>query len=384
MTATSLSVPPFLCPTRVHAGGKLASVLPDLLDGASWALITSDFWRDLASSHALDSMPTQPAAVLAEVTPNPTVSEVIRLAGALPEVDVLVAVGGGSVIDAAKGAAGLNAIDGDPELFLNHLTGDAALPEGFNPQPVIAVPTTSGTGSEITRWATIWGEDCAKYSLSHPALFPRDAIMVPGLCVSMPRELTLYSGLDALSHAMESVWNARHSPLTDVLAATAIGILRADLKRVLDSPDDLELRARVQTAALLAGLVMSTTQTALAHSISYPLTARFGMPHGFACAFTLPEVARFIGNQHPDRIAVIAEAFGCPGRDLPAEMDHWFLELGLPEYLEQYARPKDIGGLECEFINPSRAANALRQADNETARDIARRSLERLSVGQSS
>ena len=81
---------------------------------------------------------------------------------------------------------------------------------------------------------------------------------------------------------------------------------------------------------------------------------------------------------------LIAEAFGCPGRDLPAEMEHWFLELGLPEYLEQYARPKDIGGLECDFINPSRAANNLRQADNETARDIARRSLERLTGGQSS
>src|SRR6185503_20426788 len=116
-----------------------------------------------------------------------------------------------------------------------------ALPASMAPRPLIAIPTTSGTGSEVTRWATIWGDDGIKFSLTDERLYPSHAILDPALCVSMPREATLASGLDALSHAMEAVWNNNHALLTDAFASAAIGALRRALGGVLREPGDQRL-----------------------------------------------------------------------------------------------------------------------------------------------
>ncbi|MEE1550911.1 MAG: iron-containing alcohol dehydrogenase, partial [Nitrospinaceae bacterium] len=237
---------------------------------------------------------------------------------------------------------------------------------------------TSGTGSEVTKWASIWGDDGAKFSLTHPALFPKNAILDPGLCTSMPRELTLYSALDTLSHAMESIWNVKHTSVSDAFATMAIRMVKGRLIEVLENPGDKKLRSQLQTAALFGGMAMSMTQTAIAHAISYPLTSHLGLPHGFACGFTLPEVARFIGERHPQRISLIAEAFGCRNDDLTKNMVLWFRSLGVADSIQRFALPEDIENLDCSFINPSRSNNTLRAVDNEIARRIAVRALEQL------
>jgi alcohol dehydrogenase len=367
--------PAFSCPTRVFSGSSLAKLLPSLLAGRRWSLITTDGWLSRGVA-ALVGDASTPISLVGGVPVNPKMSDVVRLASQVPNVELLVAVGGGSVIDAAKGMIALKALRGDRELIQRHLCDSAPLPDDLHPLPLIAVPTTTGTGSEVTRWATIWGEDMSKYSLVHPELCPTYAILAPELCLSMPAEVTLASGLDAASHAMESVWNCRHTPTTDVLANASLKIMRADLVRALRSPQNLEIRRSVQQASLLAGMAMGTTQTALAHSISYPFTGRFGLPHGLACSFTLPEVARFNLQESPERLRPIADAFDVVPRHLPDAIASWLTGLGIGRFVARYLRPGFIEAIGSNLINPARAGNNIRIADGNAALGIVRRSLQ--------
>ena len=369
---------PFFVPTRVIEGKEFDQALRELLGGRRWSLITSPGWRTHGTVARVNSVCGEPVHVFTEVTENPTVSTITRVAGYLTDVEVVVALGGGSVIDAVKGAVALVALNGNMDLFLDHLREGLALPESLAPEPIIAIPTTSGTGSEVTRWGTIWGEDGIKHSVMHNNLAPRHAIIDPALTVSMSRDLTIATALDALSHSMESVWNKRHSALTDAIATQAIRLLRENLNTVLLAPNNIVLRRRIQTAALLAGLAMGTTQTALAHSISYPFTSRYGVPHGLACSFTLPEVAQFNMKTKPSRLAPIADGLACTSAEVPKVLEAWFESLDLATMLFSYVSPEAIDELGDNEVTRARAANNIREIDGSAARDLARRALYRL------
>jgi alcohol dehydrogenase class IV len=294
----------------------------------------------------------------------------------LPDYDMIIAVGGGSVLDAAKGLSALRALDGDAGRLRANVVDGEALPDSLNCVPIIAVPTTSGTGSEVTRWGTLWGK--AKYSIAHPALYPKAAVLDPRLCVSMPEEVTLCSGLDALSHAMEAVWNRHNTPASDFAAVMAIRTLKNTLKAVMENPTSLELRQQIQVGALYAGYAMGTTQTALSHSISYPFTVEFGLPHGFACSFTLGEVARYNIVEDEARMSLIADAFGCPLGALGDAISVWIKSLGVSEFLKKYIGVDAAERFSDDLINPARAANNLRSVDGATARGLVQSSLQAL------
>ncbi len=369
---------PIYCPVRIVEGHEFDEAVESILEGRSWTLVTSRGWVERGALDRLASRSGTPRAVVDQVAANPKIQDVIRLAGILGDGDAIVALGGGSVIDAAKGMAALAAVGGREEILMDHLRDGVALPDSMTPSPIIAVPTTSGTGSEVTRWGTIWGDDAVKHSVTDPKLYPSHAVLDPALCVSMPRELTLATALDSLSHAMEAVWNRRHTDGTDALAETAIRIVRESLDAALGSPDDIDLRERLQTAAMIAGLAMGTTQTALAHSISYPFTARYEMPHGIACSFTLAEVARFNGEAEPERLRPIAKALDCGVGDLPDALQTWFNELGVGEQVLRYVTPSVTDELGDNLITRARAANNIRDVDGATARQLARTALDNL------
>ncbi|NQU61385.1 MAG: phosphonoacetaldehyde reductase [Rhodospirillales bacterium] len=366
---------PFHCPTVVAQGQDFDEALAGLLDGKSWVLVTSAGWLMRGAVGKIQNRCGPPRALLANVCSNPDVPTVVGLADELPDVDTVVALGGGSVIDAAKGAVALKALSNNLRPFMTHLRDGEPLPDSFAPIPIIAVPTTSGTGSEVTCWGTIWGEDRIKHSVSHTSLYPSNAVLDPALCVSMPGNLTLATGLDALSHAMESVWNRRHTEVTDALAEKAIRTLRRHLLAAMREPNDIVLRSRVQIASLLSGLTMGTTQTAAAHSISYPFTAHFDVPHGLACSFTLPEIARYNMKDDPSRLLPIAEGLECSVDEIPEHLEKWFGELGVGPLLAAYVTPDVADTLEGNLITRSRAANNIRSVDEEAARRIARLAL---------
>jgi phosphonate metabolism-associated iron-containing alcohol dehydrogenase len=284
-------------PVDVRFGAGAFSDVPKLLAGRAYALVTYDepLFHDLRKQ--LESAAGPACLVIDDVRPNPDCAHLgeqcARFSLLRRPPEVIVALGGGSVIDSAKVFA---AAEGEFERVLNFLqTGAGA--EALGTTALIAVPTTAGTGSEVTSWATVWDSATGKkYSLARPSLYPRFAVIDPSLMLGKPRQLTVSTGLDALSHALESLWNVNANPVSKTYAVAAAREIMAVLPAVADDLANLELRARMATAALLAGLAFSNTKTAIAHSVSYPITLRHNVPHGIACSFSLPIIVQSVAD----------------------------------------------------------------------------------------
>ena len=226
--------------------------------------------------------------VLDESIANPDVHLVREILDDINKPDLIVAIGGGSSIDLGKAISALYEYKDEDVLDLlknkNYLNN-------ANSIPLIAVPTTAGTGSECTKWATIWDFDNSKkYSIDANYLYPKESWLVPELTITMDMKMTLATGLDALAHAMESYWSVPSNSYTRVLARDSIKIIHEYLPLVLNDLDNLEYRQKMLMGSFFAGLAFSNTRTTACHSISYPLTMMFGINHGFAAAITLFEV----------------------------------------------------------------------------------------------
>ena len=313
-----------------------------------------------------------------DVEPNPTISSCTQANDALRDLraDVLIALGGGSSIDTAKAVAAQRAGGASDGWLAAHLRQKAPFPDPFAPPAIIAVPTTAGTGSEVTMWGTIWDDRTAgKHSISHPALYPERALVDPLLGLSVPRETTVASALDALSHAMESIWNRGCNPVSDALAMRAISIIPRVLPRAVEAPDDVDARTALASAALVAGMAIASTRTALAHSISYPLTAELGVPHGIACSFTLPELLRSVDGERPDRSALVLTALGVGSADEANEQLRQLLaSVGSDDVLRRHV--PDVTALRqirSGFIAPGRAENFVLDVDQAWAEALVER-----------
>ena len=204
-------------------------------------------------------------------------------------IDLIIAIGGGSVIDTAKVVrmAIYKNIFKIEKLFNNKNENINNIPE------LIVIPTTHGTGSELTMWATVWDKkNKLKKSLSEPLNYPDIAMYDINLVNTLPNKVALISTLDALSHAFESIWNKNANPISSNYAIEAIFTI---VKNIHCFSGDINANNREDLirASMLAGLAFSNTKTAAAHSISYPLTAIYNIPHGIACSITLRELCNF-------------------------------------------------------------------------------------------
>ncbi|MBM4441165.1 MAG: iron-containing alcohol dehydrogenase [Candidatus Rokubacteria bacterium] len=365
----------FRNPVAVHTRGEAVETLRDVLAGRPYVLVTSAGWVRRGLVERIGKACGDPAHMFAHVRENPTLEALAALAPDLSPLRgggaVIVALGGGSVMDAAKSLAVALGDGGDVATVDACARTGAPLPVALVPVPIVCLPTTAGTGSEVTSTATLWdGATGAKYSLADARLYPEAAVLDPELTASAPPALTLAAGLDAFSHALESIWNVRHNALSDGLAMAAVTRIRRALPGAVRAPD-MAARAELQTAALFAGLAISATRTALAHSISYPLTGRFGLRHGLACSFTLAEVAAYNVATRPDRIALIAEAFGAPSPEaLPGALRVWLHGLGVYDEVRRVVAPSSVASLGLNVITPGRADNNVRPATAADAHAI--------------
>jgi len=279
--------------------------------------------------------------VVADVQPNPELNDLeSQSADAVDhQADLIIAVGGGSVMDSGKTLGVLLAKHGDRFSLREHLEGGGAPIEGAG-VPVVAVPTTAGTGSEVTPFATVWDSTTMrKYSLSGPMLFPHTALLDPTLTLTLPEAITVHSGLDAISQAFEALWNKRATPITTAYATQALRIALPALRPLVRDLSNLDLRIAMQTASLLAGLAISHTRTALAHSISYPLTLHLGVPHGLACSFTLPALLNFNAETRKDLFEDLAASLRYESlHDFQSGLTQLFRDLGVPTMLEAYVQ----------------------------------------------
>lgn len=281
----------FANPVRILFGGGTLARVAGLIGNRPYCLVTyGEAYFEQLSRRVVERA-GRPALVIDSVLPNPDFASLAdacaRFAEHAPDDCVILALGGGSVIDAAKvlacAARGFEPI----RRFLE--SGERE--QELSAFPIVAVPTTAGTGSEVTSWATVWdAENQRKHSLARSELYPTHAIVDPDLMLGISREITVSTGLDALSHALESLWNRNANPVSTNYAVYAATELIDALPRLVADLANSDLRARVARAALFAGLGFSNTKTALAHSVSYPITLKHGIAHGLACSFTLPMV----------------------------------------------------------------------------------------------
>jgi phosphonate metabolism-associated iron-containing alcohol dehydrogenase len=306
-------------PVAVHFGAgvidKLASLLPD----GPVALIlypqASDELRQQLKAilgrrhvHLIDDVPSNPTLQWCE-------RQYARMHGTEQPPIAVIALGGGSVIDAGKTLAVCTASGSfhEVEQHLYH-GGQAGI---LGSLPLYVLPTTAGTGSEVTPWATVWDFQAAngrgaKYSLHLPSSFAQAALVDPLLSLGLPVEAMRNSALDALSHSLEAIWNVNANPVSDNFAVAAARGVIEHIEAAFANPRNLAARSALSQAALLAGLAFSNTKTALAHSLSYPMTLKHGLPHGLACSFTLPMVWTMAVGHSAERDRLLGEIFFTP------------------------------------------------------------------------
>ncbi|KPH00958.1 alcohol dehydrogenase [Pseudomonas sp. RIT-PI-q] len=298
--------------TRFGWGSLLE--LADITENQKVALVTFPEARGLGLVDRIqDLLGDRLVYVIEDVQPNPDVAQLRdtyeRFWQEAGECHAVIAVGGGSAIDTAKALIVGTESGRFDELLALLATGKPFVPA--RSKWLIAAPTTAGTGSEVTPWATIWDSAShKKYSLHLECTWPKVAIIDPQLMLTVPASVTVSTGLDALSHALESVWNINANPISDTFAMSAIADILECLPLLRRDLSNQELRSRMALAALKAGLAFSNTKTALAHSISYEMTLRYGLPHGIACSFTLPLVLGLAWGHDEARDRTLQRIFG--------------------------------------------------------------------------
>lgn len=270
-------------------------------------------------------------------------------------IDTIIAIGGGTILDVSKSVAILVKNPGKIQDFLRK--EKFILNQGIR---IIAVPTTAGTGSEVTPWATIWGEDDKKYSLSHKYMFPHIAIVDPKTTYSLPPKVTAESGIDALCQSIEAYWNINHNPVSDKYAIKAIKLIMSSLKEATVNGNK-KYRDQMMLGSLTGGLAFSNTQTTICHAISYPISIHWSIDHGQATSLTLPLFIKQIFPLLPElRLKKILEALdSCDIQEATSKIELLMLSIGLKTKLSELGIKQDeIRLIVQESIGQNRLSNS--------------------------
>lgn len=257
-------------------------------------------------------------AVFSDIRPNPTTDNVDACVSLMRELDAdfAVALGGGSPMDCCKAACAI--ARGEDVIRSYHSEGkpihaDEAI-------PMLAFSTTSGTASEVTNISVL--TDVAKNlknPMNDPAMYPKIAVIDPELTLSVPPQITASTGLDVLSHAVESYWSTLNQPVCTACSVYSAQLVFEWLEKAYNEPDNLEAREKMAEASIVAGVAFSHPRTTGSHACSFPLTNIYGVPHGEACAFTLDYFIKFNADHADENGRITALAKAC-GFETPYEM----------------------------------------------------------------
>ena len=236
--------------------------------------------------------------VFSDIRPNPTTDNVNDCVRLMREVDAdfAVALGGGSPMDCCKAACAI--VRGDDNIEPYHSLGKPISAKGAI--PMIAVTTTSGTASEVTNISVLTDiNKNLKQPMNDPAMYPKIAVIDPELTLTVPPQVTASTGLDVLSHAIESYWSTLNQPICSACSIYAARLVFKWLEKAYTEPENLTAREKMAEASIVAGVAFSHPRTTGSHACSFPLTNIYGIPHGEACAFTLDYFVKF-NAKHAD------------------------------------------------------------------------------------
>jgi alcohol dehydrogenase class IV len=358
---------------------KMADDLADLEEKGTAVVVISD--AGVARAGILDRVRTilkesgRDVAVFADLEGEPRGESVDEAATIVRRCEnpCVVGLGGGSALDVAKLAAVIAGDDRPAE--------DYALCAHPLPKPVltrIMIPTTAGTGSEVTRNAIFKTREGRKAWAWGQELLPDRVILDPRLTISMPAHVTAASGLDALVHAIEACTSQQRNPLSDTLALHAIRLGKQHLLNAIKKPEDLTARSGMLLASTLAGLAFGTTGTAAAHSIGHALATIAGIPHGRAVAIALDAILGWNAEASPEAFAAVAEALGGQKKAEAAAPAFRTLveQTGLDRSLaDQTIDPETLARAMMAEENKPMLENNARQITATDALELARRTL---------
>lgn len=251
-----------------------------------------------------------------DVTPNPKDHEVRRAYElyAESECDVIIALGGGSVIDAAKGVAILSGNGGDIRDYAGVDQVTRPIP------PLLMIPTTSGTGADVSQFCIVTDTDRhVKLTIMGRALVPDVSITDPRLLTTMPEDLNAATGLDALTHGIEAFVSLAHNPLADTHALNAVGLVCRNLRTTITEPAEMTARAKMAQASLQAGLAFTNAILGATHAMSHQVGGLLDAPHGVVNGVLLPHVIRYNARASPERFIDLARSAGIAVEGMPGE-----------------------------------------------------------------
>lgn len=310
----------FQCRTKVIFGVGTINEIPDEikeLDSKRALIVTDrvvrnlDFFKKIVN--ILESSEIKLVSIFDEVPVNSEI-EIVNKGYKLAKeknIDILIAIGGGSVIDTTKGMNILLKEGGD---LLEDHQGVYLLKRPL--KNLIAIPTTAGTGSEVT-FAAVIKDPIQKLKISFisPYIAPNTAILDPEVTISCPPKLTASTGMDALSHAIESIHSLQNELITDALALNAIRLINENLREAVNNGENIEVRGNMLIAANMAGLAFTNALVGVVHAMAHALGGYCDVPHGIANSIMLPYGMEY-NLEYCKRYALVAEAFGIDIRGL--------------------------------------------------------------------
>lgn len=305
----------FSLPVRLEFGiGKrkeIKSFIEDIGGTAGVLVCSRSFAKNGLADDFVKNSGGTIKAVFSDVRPNPTTDNVNACVESMRSIhaDFAVALGGGSPMDCCKAACAI--ARGNDVIEAYHSGGKAICADEVI--PMIAVTTTSGTASEVTNISVLTDlKQNLKNPMNDPLMYPKIAVIDPELTVSVPAQITASTGLDVLSHAIESYWATLNQPICSACSVYAARLVFAWLEKAYNNPNDLQARSKMAEASIVAGVAFSHPRTTGSHACSFPLTNIYGVPHGEACAFTLDYFIKFNAD-HADgdgRITAFAKDCG--------------------------------------------------------------------------
>ncbi len=347
----------FMGPTKVLAGpGSIGNLSIELFNMKKQrAVIITDSGIKNAGilSQVEPVLGEYLAGVFTEVEADSGLSLVDRAVAYCREVgaDSIISLGGGSSIDTAKAVAvtltqGGKVIENMSILRLNS-----------KQIPHISIPTTAGTGSEVTNVAVILNENIgSKTYVVENAIFPDVAILDPHLTLGLPKGLTASTGMDALTHAIEAVCSRGNNPICDAYGLQAIRLVNEHLPKVIEDGSNLESRLQMQVASTMAGWAFTIAQVGLVHAIAHTVGAKFHVHHGTVCGIFLPHVMRFNSSFCPQQFEKIAKAFDLSPGEITSENAAGLAADAVTDLMRKIDHPLTLQELNVTIDNPQAIA----------------------------
>lgn len=339
-------------PLSYTGWGSLQQLLPEVkkYDPAHILIVTDPVLKDIGLVDKVSAPLIKngyEVDVYADTAPEPPLALGEKLVSYAKsrKFDLVIGVGGGSALDLAKLTAVLAVHDGAVEEYLN-LTGRKQISKKGLPK--ILIPTTSGTGSEVTN-ISVLSLESSKDVVTHDHLLADVAIVDPELTLSVPSKVTAATGIDALTHAVEAYVSVNANPATDALALQAIRMISSSLRTAVENGEDKEARTQMSYGSYLAGLAFFNAGVAGVHALAYPLGGQFHISHGESNAVLLPYVMGYIRSSCVTKMRDIFEALGGNATSLSTEeasyqcvkhLQSLIKDVGIPQTLRRFDIPE--------------------------------------------